>query len=536
MAEEKEIEIFNSCNSEFKFFEESEDTIKNVPDEREYSPLPSEIEEENSNPWETDDSPGTREQVEKEIHLPFIDEGDRDLNLQPEKETEILLNEMGEQLSDRPVYAEEQWNKPNDIPDPEEVAKSDYKISRIPGRNKIHGNQKIAGKPSRIKITICAALIGMITVGFADYFHNNWTGSARVEKKETPVQGGVIRSATPAPQPVTTPAQPSKRDRCREKLADAVQLRNELLEKRDEIYELTLHYHNRIAELVNEIHQEIEKKDISSYKEAINNTPINLKLRTIQRRMVYIKELKKPADWLESGSEELYFLVRRAEVDLQMTEIAGGIDLNKHISHIGAAIDKYHPSPDKLAVDPFKAKPKPLERIWQQVSTDMEKKARLLLNPKDEIIIEQICGGNISRIAELTSISPRAAQCLSHFKGLDLFLNGLKTLSPDIAKQLSQWQGNWICLNGINRMSAPAARHLFNWQGNWISLNSLDEFPPELAKYLLKWEGRQLELMGLKFNNGEADKKTLKYLTLWETTGGKVYVSDRIRRAMANLM
>jgi hypothetical protein len=268
----------------------------------------------------------------------------------------------------------------------------------------------------------------------------------------------------------------------------------------------------------------------------VKNKRIELNLRTIQRRQAYIQELAKPADWLDSGSEELFFLVRKARLDLQLTEIAGGIDLNKHMRHISAAIQKYRPSPEKLAIDPLQSNPQPLETIWQQVKKKADNQAQISLNPKDEIIMKLICAENYDHLAELTSISPNAARCLTRMKGSDLFLNGLTTLSPDAAKQLFQWPGNWICLNGVKQLSPATAQYLFKWKGQWISLNSLDQFPPELAMHLLKWEGQQLELMGLKYSNDKAGQKTLKYLALWVTTGGKLFVSDKVRQEMENFM
>ena len=555
MAVEKEIDLHNSDDFEFDFVEEPEDTIINALEERDYIPPLKEIEEESSSPWEMDDSMETQEQDEEEIDIPSIDKDDQEVNPQSEQETEILLNENDEHLSDQSASAETKWDMQSEIidtgedepntnwsedgeaaPPVENHCDTNGVVDEADAEGKIPEPEMPTGKPSSTNKIICVALIGMVITGFVFYFNPNLNGLTKAEKVETLAPGDSVQPVTAVPQPVTMSAQPSKHDRCMAKIADAIQLRLELLEKRDEIYELNLHYHDGIAELENEIHQEIKKESISSYKEAIKNKPIILKMRIIQRRLAYIEELTKPTDWLISGSEELYYLVRKAEVDLQLIEIAGGIDLNKHMRHISAAIKKYSPGPDKLAVDPLLAKSQPLEQIWQQVSTEKEKQIRLSLNPKDEIIIEQICEGNLSRVAELTSISPRAAQCLSRMKGSDLFLNGLKTLTPDAAKQLFQWQGNWICLNGVSQLPVSVARHLFKWKGNWISLNSLNEFPSELAKYLLKWEGQQLELMGLEFNKSKPNKKTLKYLALWETTGGKLYVPDQLRRAMDDLM
>jgi hypothetical protein len=386
------------------------------------------------------------------------------------------------------------------------------------------------------------ALVAIIISGFVLYQNPSLIGLTKARQPQTPVPGPVIETIAPVQQQVTTPSLPGKREQCIAKLEAALRLRIELLEKNDEIYELGLHYRNGIAELEEDIHQELKRMGLTTYEKAMKNKRIELNMRTIQRRRAYINGLVKPAIWLNSGSEALLYLVRKAQLDLELTNIAGGIDIKKHTRHINAAIQKYRPSPEKLAVDPQKSKVLALDKIWEQVRRkdrdrgNKEKNEQFALNPKDKLIINQICSGNFERITELTNISNSAAKCLSQMKGSDLFLSGLLTLSPEAAQLLFQWQGNWIGLNGVKSLSPAVAQYLFKWKGNWISLNSLNEFPPELAMYLLKWEGQQLELMGLKYNKNAANQKTLKYLALWETTGGKLFVNDEIRQKMESLM
>ena len=178
----------------------------------------------------------------------------------------------------------------------------------------------------------------------------------------------------------------------------------------------------------------------------------------------------------------------------------------------------------------------PLETIWSQISHQQAKNVQTPIGQKDKKIIAEICSGNYGRIAELTAITPKAAKCLASMSGSELFLNGLKQLTPNEAKFLFKWQGNWICLNSVKNLSPAVAKYLFKWNGNWISLNGLTELPPELALYLTEWQGNQLELMGLNLENSKPDKRTLKYLALWETMGGKLFVSDDIRNEMARVM
>ena len=555
MTVEKEIDLFNSTGFESDFVAEPKNTVKDVLEERDCMPPLNEIEEESSIPWGMDDSIQTEIQDEKEIDIPTIDQDDSEEYPQSEQKTAILLNEEDERPSDLSASAAAEWEMQSVIIDSgqddtstnrckndETASPAEYHCDTIGRVNeavvdrKIPRSQTSAGKPSLRNRILCLTLIGIAATGFYLYFNSNLLELTRSEKAENPATGDSVEPAASVPQPATKSVQPSKHDQLLAKVADATQLRNKLLEKRNEIHELILNYHDGIADLETEILQELKKESIRSYKEAIKIKPIRLKMRIIQRRLAYIEELTKATGWLFSGSEELYYRVRKAEVDVQLIEIAGGIDLNNHMKHITATIKKYSPRPDKLAVDILQAERQPLERIWQQVSIEKEKQIRLSMNPKDEIIGAQICEGNLTRAAELTSISSRTAHCLSRMKGSDLFLNGLKTLTPDTAKQLAQWQGNWICLNGISQLSEPVARQLFKWKGNLISLNSLIEFPPDLARHLLKWEGQQLELMGLEFNKSKPNKKTMKYLALWASTGRKLYVPEQIRQKIVEKM
>jgi len=418
-------------------------------------------------------------------------------------------------------------DKPQEVSPKEDVNKT----AEVPAA------QTNADRPSSISKMIGLALLVLIAAGIIIYHNPSLIGLTKaMPPAAAPPVSHTVSPVTPVPPNVEAPAASSKLDQCLAKIEEAVRLRNELLEKKNEIHELDLFYRNGIHELEKQVYQDTQKAGIATYEQALKNKRIELNLRTIQRRRAYIRELAKPAFWTISGSEELYYLIRKAQLDLQLIDIAGGIDLKKHMRHLNAAVHKYRPSPEKLAVDPPQSNLQPLKKIWQQANSQKYQLEQISLKLSDEQVLEEICAGNFNRIAELTSISPDAAKCLSRKQGSDLFLNRVTTLSPEAAKELFQWQGNWICLNGVKELSPSAAEYLFKWKGSWISLNSLRAFPPELAQYLLKWEGQQLELMGLNLNKKEEDQKTLKYLALWETTGGKLYVPDKIRKEIESLM
>jgi hypothetical protein len=411
-------------------------------------------------------------------------------------------------------------------PKPKENAPKSVKTSRP----KVNVNRQ-----ATINTVISFMLLVLIFAGFILYYNPHLIG---LQKASNPAPPAVSEPVpTPMPQqspPVPVPAE--KKDEISTILEEATQLRNQLLAKKEEIYELDLYYRNGISELEQNIFQEAQREGIISYEQALKNKRIELNLRTIQRRQAYIRELQRPSSWLNAGSEELLYLTRNAQLDLAIGDIAGGIDINKHKRHISAAIYKYRPEGENLAVDRQETNMTPLETIWQRIKKLEDTKDPVSLNPKDKQIIDEICSGNFGRIAELTAISPEAAGCLAQMKGSDLFLNGVTKLSPAAAQNLFQWQGNWIGLNGIKELSPAAAKYLFKWSGKWISLNSLTDFPPELGLYLLRWEGQQLELMGLNIQHTESDPKALKFLALWEATGGKLFVPDEIRETMKRIL
>ena len=447
---------------------------------------------------------------------------------------------------DRAAGGDETQEKPDPAP-----AKSKAAIHKAPGKIKKSGKQieplpkgapaghkgrRPAGDattPKKITVSIIIILMVAGAVIYSKPALLNLKGKpddglpATAEIKP-PAEQTEIQTRKPAPAGIN--------DHYLAKIEDVTRLRDELLAKREEIYRLKLYYRNGIAELTDQLYREMRDAHISSFSQALENKRIELGLRTIQRREVYIQELEKPDQWVHKGSEELLFLKRKALLDLQMTDIASGIDLNRHMRYMNAAIQKYQPSADKLAVDPPPAKLTPLETIWRQIYNQQTEQVQVPIGPKNEKIIAEICSGDFGRIAELTAITPEAAKCVARMKGSELFLNGVTQLAPEEAKYLFKWQGNWICLNSVKNLSPAVAKHLFKWEGNWISLNGLTDLQPELALYLTEWKGNQLELMGLNCKRSKPDKRTLKYLALWETMGGKLFVSEDVRNEMARVM
>jgi hypothetical protein len=314
------------------------------------------------------------------------------------------------------------------------------------------------------------------------------------------------------------------------KIDEISALRDTLLHKNEEILALKKRYQSGIEELEKEILDELQHSANVTFLEAIENKRIEFTLLTIQRRLAYIQALDRPAQWVFQAAEELLYIKRKALMDIQVAEVASGIDMNMHVRHMNIALNKYRPTADKLAIDMTDARLESIESIWQRIQNKNLAHASPGAHSKNQIIFEQICNGNYSRLAELSELSVDSAKCIVEMEGSDLFLNGLTEISPSAARHLFQWKGNWICLNGFRALSPRVATHLFEWEGRWISLNGLTDFPPEIGTLLLQWGGNQLELMGLRYTNDSAGEIGIKYLAQWERSGGKLYVPKTIRK------
>ena len=169
---------------------------------------------------------------------------------------------------------------------------------------------------------------------------------------------------------------PGKRETFEATLDEAAGILAELAGKKNEINELIRYYRNGIHELEEQIIQEMQKKRITSYSRGVRIKRVELGLRTIQRRRVYIRKLKKSNLWVRGGNEELLYLKRKAQFEIQLIDIASGINLDRHIKQLRAAILIYRPTAEKLATKLPDADILPLETIWSRIIKPTEKTAQ----------------------------------------------------------------------------------------------------------------------------------------------------------------
>jgi len=384
-------------------------------------------------------------------------------------------------------------------------------------------------KKPALKVAVAAAVITAVFAGFFVFDHKSKIKASSEEASKTSEK----REISPNRQKknnIIKPIAPEISSIYNAQIEEISTLRDTLLRKQEEVRRLKKHYQDGIEELEKEIADELQKGEISTFLQAMENKGTAFTLRTIQRRQAYIQQLERPSKWIFKACEELLYIKRQTVMDIQVAEIAAGIDMNKHVRHINAAVRKYQPTADKLTLDMTNAQPEPLEIIWDRIQDKTRQYSSIRAHSKNQIISEQICTGNFTDLTELSEISTEIAKCVTEMQSSDLFLNGLTEISPGATRQLVQWNGSWICLNGVRALSPRVAHYLFQWDGNWISLNGLTEFPAEIGETLLKWGGHQLELMGLQYAEDFPGRIALKYLAQWERGGGKLFVPQSVRK------
>jgi hypothetical protein len=302
-------------------------------------------------------------------------------------------------------------------------------------------------------------------------------------------------------------------------LGKVVDLIKSLQDKQKAIAKLKQQYKKGIDETKKNILKENRSKGLKTYQNAQKEKRVELYLRMIQRRQVYIAELDRLLEQLVLNTEELLYLKRQIEIDMLMVNIIKGLNSGKLTKRIDAVIQHHIHDADKLTLNTKAARSQSLESIWNQISKSDLHNARI---SKEEIpdheIWQEISNGNFDRKHELATLSPEAAEHLSEWQGKDLFLSKLVQLSPEAAKHLSKWKGKWLSLNGLTHLSPKAAKHLSQWKGSRLSLNGLKEVSPEVVEYLSQWQGEELELV------------SLKGISHWEESGKKVYLAGRHRK------
>jgi len=151
-------------------------------------------------------------------------------------------------------------------------------------------------------------------------------------------------------------------------LTKVVDLIKSLQNKQKAIANLKQQYKKGIDEAENEILQEKRGKGLATYQDAQKEKRVELYLRMIQRRQIYIAGLDRLLEQLVLNTEELLYLKRQIEIDMLMVNIIKGMNSDRLVKRIDTIIQQHIHDADKLTLNTKDARPQSLESIWKKMN------------------------------------------------------------------------------------------------------------------------------------------------------------------------
>ena len=153
-----------------------------------------------------------------------------------------------------------------------------------------------------------------------------------------------------------------------QELSKIVDLIKSLQNKQKAIANLKQQYKKGIDEAENEILKEKRGKGLATYQDAQKEKRVELYLRMIQRRQIYIEELDRLREQLILNTEELLYFKRQIEIDMLMVNVIKGMNSDKLVKRIDTIIQQHIHDADKLTLNTKDARPQSLESIWGKIS------------------------------------------------------------------------------------------------------------------------------------------------------------------------
>jgi hypothetical protein len=173
----------------------------------------------------------------------------------------------------------------------------------------------------------------------------------------------------PALQQARAPDRSSKQTiEISQKIAELTALKQRLVQKDKEAYDLIMDYYNGMRELVSEIEREKRAFNITTYADSQGNARITNDLLLIQRKWAYICKLEEIRTGLQNGYSETEYLERQASDDLKLVSVLNSEEAKSLIKQLNEVISKYQSSSDKLVIDENDLNMRPVEQLWNDLN------------------------------------------------------------------------------------------------------------------------------------------------------------------------
>ncbi|MCK5211967.1 hypothetical protein KAJ89_04660 [Candidatus Parcubacteria bacterium] len=213
-------------------------------------------------------------------------------------------------------------------------------------------------KKQKLWIWIGVVLAGWLVIGFAIY---NFLPEGTWEKIQN--QGKKFISL----DKVDIFQGRLSKEKIQKKINDLEDLQEKIFEKKEQVTSLQSKYKNQIIDLKKEVSTLQTRNKIDAYSRAIEHPRIRHNLVLMQKKLAYLEKLNQINVRLIYGNEELIYLQRDAQTDIDMVEVIDEKFIKELLDRIDKAIAEYLPDAGKLYIDASDIELKSQEEIWQEI-------------------------------------------------------------------------------------------------------------------------------------------------------------------------
>ena len=171
--------------------------------------------------------------------------------------------------------------------------------------------------------------------------------------------------------------QPSSQNETIEnKIVELDELRNKLIDRKQEVITGEIRYQHSIISLKREIFHEAKKGKLTDFEQAKKTSPrISYDISLIQSEGAYINKLMEIESRVSSGIYQLEYLERRAIDDFYLVNLVQNKAIDDLIKEIDKVISSYLPDAQKLVINVDVNTMQTPEQIWADIlSGDTQEK------------------------------------------------------------------------------------------------------------------------------------------------------------------
>ncbi len=155
-----------------------------------------------------------------------------------------------------------------------------------------------------------------------------------------------------------------------QKIYEISALQVRMIDKIDQAMEMRTGLQQQLNELRDEIRTEQIRSRIDSHQKALENLRIRYNLYLIQHLIAYLNRLEERIAYFQTGKASLKFLIYQIKDDIAIINTLKDMEIEKFLARIDSVLDEYIPETKKQIFNAADIRLTPLERVWDEISTE----------------------------------------------------------------------------------------------------------------------------------------------------------------------